>query len=106
LQVKFLPHKVTFPSTIARAAHPPSLKFFLCGGRQQNFRALYPKNRRKAGAKPRQDRRKILCGARRRKEYKFCPEKSCGKISPPKARPKPTKKEVKDQKTAAAKSSR
>jgi len=31
---------------------------------RQNFRAPYSKNRRKIGAKSRQDRRKILCKAR------------------------------------------
>jgi len=43
---------------------------------RRNFRAPYYKNRRKSGAKSRQDRRKILCGAGKRKELKFYSEKS------------------------------
>ena len=40
------------------------------------------------------------------KSVNFTLKNPYGKISPPKARPKPAKKEVKDQKAAAANSSR
>jgi len=42
---------------------------------RRNFRAPYPKNRRKTGAKPRQDRRKILCKAGKREEREFYSKK-------------------------------
>nr|WP_314118675.1 hypothetical protein [uncultured Campylobacter sp.] len=52
---------------------------------RQNFRAPYCKNRRKIGAKPRQDRRKILCGRGQAQRARiFC--KIYDEISPPKAR--------------------
>jgi len=38
---------------------------------RRNFYASYYKNRRKIGVKSRQDRRKILCGAGKRKEREF-----------------------------------
>ena len=60
----------------------------------------------KIAAQSQQDRRKILCGAGRREERKFYSENPCGKIAPPKARPKLTKRVPKNQEAAAAKSSR
>ena len=72
---------------------------------RKNFRAPYFKNRRKIAAKSRQDRRKILCGARRRKEREFL-VKIYDEISPPKARLEPAKRVPKDQKAAVVKSSR
>jgi len=54
---------------------------------RRNFYAPYYKNRRKIGVKSRQDRRKILCKARiNAKSANFTLKKSCGKISPSKAR--------------------
>ena len=55
-------------------------------------------DRHKIGLKLRSDRRKILCGARRRKERKFYSENPCGKISPLKARSKPPKARQKSAK--------
>jgi hypothetical protein len=64
---------------------------------------LYSKNRRKSGAKSRQDRRKILCKARANaKSANFTLKNLAVKFR----RPKPAEKEAKDQKAAIAKSSR
>ena len=58
---------------------------------RKNFCAPYCKNRRKIGAKSRQDRRKILYEAGKRKEREFI-AKIYDEISPPKARSKPAKR--------------
>lgn len=57
---------------------------------RKNFCAPYCKNRRKIGAKSRQDRRKILYEAGKRKEREFI-AKIYDEISPPKARLRPLK---------------
>ena len=57
---------------------------------RKNFRAPYSKDRRKTGAKSRQDRRKILYEAGNRKEREFL-VKIYDEISPPKARLRPLK---------------